>query len=159
MQKAKSINKEKGQSLFEIVMAIAISGLIMVAIVSLVSNSISGSVYSKNESAASDLAQKTTEWIRAQRDDSIQTFLGKVNPVLGGSPSYCFIDLDWSHPAGCSISGDEVTGTIFTRQGNFTVGTASGKTIIETKITVSWTDSRGGHSVVNFSDFSDWRER
>lgn len=151
--------KESGQSLFEVVVAVAISALIIVAIVSLVTNSIRSAVYSKNQSNANDLAQKTIEWLRGQRDQDIQGFFNKVDPSIGGSPVYCFKSLDWTDPTAC-LDGDVVSGnTLFTRQGDFRLTIDSGKTVAETEISVSWTDSQGEHKVVNTTNFTDWRQR
>lgn len=157
------MNKEfriKGQSLFEIVVAIAISALIIVAIVSLVTNSVRNAIYSKNESAASDLAQKTIEWLRGERDQNTQAFLGHVDPTLGGSTIYCFKALSWTEASHC-LTDETVQDTIFIREGAFTVtdDPVTLKTIIEAEIDVTWTDSQGDHKVINTTNFTDWRQR
>lgn len=155
---------ENGQSLFELVVAIAISALVIVAIVSLVTNSIRSAVFAKNQSTASDLADKTIEWLRGQRDQDIQGFLNYVDPTLGGSPVYCFKDLNlnWNYGVLCnSDGGDAIEGTLFTRQATFRVydDPVKAKTIIEAEIDVSWKDSQGEHKVVNTTNFTDWRQR
>jgi Tfp pilus assembly protein PilW len=55
-------NYERGQSMFELVVAIAISALVIVTIVSLTTISIRNSNFSKNKSLASTYAQQATEY-------------------------------------------------------------------------------------------------
>ena len=61
-------NLQKGQSLFEAVVALAISALIIVAVVALVASSIRNASFSRNVTLASRYAQQATEWLRGQRD-------------------------------------------------------------------------------------------
>lgn len=155
----------KGQSLFEVVVAIGISALIITAIVALVTNSISNSTYSRNQSAADDYAQQLLEWLRGERDNNIQTFLNNIDPNLlkGGSSVYCFEALNWTEPTKkvpCTAGQDEIPGTIFLREANFTnVSQSPNKTVFNAEITVTWTDSHGEHKVTDSTDFSDWRQR
>lgn len=149
----------KGQSLFEVVVAIGISALIITAIVALVTNSISNTTYSRNQSAADNSAQQLLEWLRGQRDNNIQGFLNQIDPVLGGSSVYCFKNLDWTMRTQCLANRDEINGR-FLRQAVFTNLTATpGQTVFNVEITVTWTDSRGDHKIINSTNFSDWRQR
>lgn len=158
----------KGQSLFEVVVAIAISALIITAIVALVTNSIRNSTYSKNESLATDSAQQLLEWLRGQRDLDVTTFLSKIDSsVSGGSSTYCFINLDWSKPTFgtkpiCKTGTDEIPGTIFLREATFSqvpLSQTNNKTVFNAEVVVSWTDSQGDHKVVDSTNYSDWRQR
>ena len=65
----------RGQSLFELVLAIGVSALVIVVLVSLVSNALQNSVFSRNQTLASRYAQSATEWLRGQRDNNIATFI------------------------------------------------------------------------------------
>lgn len=147
----------KGQSLFEVVVAIAISALVIIAIVSLASNSIRNAAFSRNKNQAASLAQQLTEWLRIQRDTNIDTFITNVTP----SPkTYCFSDLTWSRARLCGASDFVIGTSLFARQGVFTLTTSpQGKTVIEADITVSWTDSQGYHEVRSATNFTDWRQR
>ncbi len=151
---------EKGQSLFELLLAIGISALIIVVLVSLVNNSLQNAAFSKNESLAGRYAEAATEWLRGQRDNRIDTFMtNSTTPP----PSWCLkdeslTDASWNRHIACG-SSDKITGTIFTRQVDFSVGTVSGKTIVTADIVVKWTDSKGTHKVTSSTKFSDWRQR
>jgi len=144
---------QSGQSMFELVVAIAISAIIIVAIVSLVNNSLRNATFSKNNALAGAEADNAIEWLRAQRDTDINSFMLKVT-----SPNWCFTDLSWSLQRSC-IPGDEIPATPFLREGHFTTDVISGKTVITADITVSWTDAQGIHQVESSTSFTDWRQR
>ncbi|HKB88782.1 MAG TPA: type II secretion system protein [Patescibacteria group bacterium] len=150
---------QRGQSLFELVIAIGISALIIVVLVSLVSNSLQNASFAKNETLAGRLAQEATEWLRGQRDSDINTFTQSVATPF--NVARCFNALVWTAIGGCS--GDTIPGTPFTREITFTskdvVIGGDTKTIVEAEVVVSWTDSKGLHQVTNATDFADWRQR
>lgn len=141
----------KGQSLFEVVVALAISSLVIVALVSLVSNSIRNATFSKNKSLASTYAQEASEWLRGQRDSDINNFITKTL-----TPEWCLNQLNWTKVGVCT---DKIAGTNFVRSGSFDTNVINGKNIVTATITVTWTDSQGTHSIENVTDYSDWRER
>lgn len=143
---------QKGQSLFELVVAIAMSALVIVTIVSLVTNAIRSSTFSKDNALAAAIASDGMEWLRSQRDDNINTFLDNVT-----TPIWCFTTLDWGSPGSC-VATNQID-NLFTREGDFTVSTPSGKTLINATINVYWNDSQGTHTVSNNSIFTDWRQR
>jgi Tfp pilus assembly protein PilW len=149
------IKNEKGQSLFELVVAIAISALVIVAIVSLTVNSIQNSNFSKNKARAATYAQQATEWLRGQRDNYIDTFLANV------VKPYCMPDLSWNHfqaiPSTQNCSA--ISSTPFKRWVTFSTTKPSGKTLVEADVVVTWSDSQGLHQVTNATSFSDWRQR
>lgn len=156
----KSTNLQKGQSLFELVVAIGISALIIVVLVSLTSNALQNAAFAKNETLAGNYAQEATEWLRGQRDSDINTF--ETNVSASFNVARCFNTLDWNGIGPCG-SGATITGTPFVRQitfisKNVVIGGIT-KTIVGAEVTVSWTDSKGLHDVTNATDFSDWRQR
>jgi type II secretory pathway pseudopilin PulG len=159
-QISKSANLQKGQSLFELVVAIGISALVIVVLVSLTSNALQNAAFAKNETLAGNYAQEATEWLRGQRDADINNFI--TNVESSGSGAKCFNTLNWSEIGPCGV-GETITNTSFVRQITFTskdvvIGGVT-KIIIEAEVTVSWTDSKGLHEVTNATDFSDWRQR
>jgi type II secretory pathway pseudopilin PulG len=148
-------NYERGQSMFELVVAIAISALVIVTIVSLTTISIRNSNFSKNKSLASTYAQQATEWLRGQRDIKTEAFIDNVRlaPVL---TKRCLNNLSWTQFP-CA-SGTTIPGTLFQRDVVFDFG-GDTETVIYADVTVSWTDSQGVHQVTSATSFSDWRER
>jgi len=146
-------NWEGGQSLFEVVVSLAISALVIVVLVSLVSNAVRNASYSKNNSLAAFYGQQATEWLRGQRDSNIAEF--ETNVL---TPSWCLTDLQWTLSRACSLV-DVIANTLFTRQVNFSISTVNGKSIVQADVIVSWEDSQGTHEVVNSTNYADWRQR
>ena len=148
------LNTQKGQSLFEITLALAISTLIIVAIVALTSNAIRNTTFSKNKSLATHYSQEATEWLRGQRDADFPTFETKAL-----TPLYCMPSLSWvTASIGACASGQEIPDTIFRREISFSTSLVNGKTLIQAGVNVYWTDSQGLHEVRSVTNFSDWRE-
>lgn len=149
-------NRNNGQSLFELIMSIGVSALIIVAVVALVNNAIQNAAFSKNETQASKYAQAATEWLRGQRDNRIDTF------IANSASSWCLTDpqlndTSWDQGSAC-LNTDFILDTIFVRQVDFTTTTESGKKIIKAVVTVNWKDSKGTHTVNSATNFTDWRE-
>ncbi|MEK7550712.1 MAG: hypothetical protein AAB535_02925 [Patescibacteria group bacterium] len=140
----------KGQSLFEVVIALGISAVIITALVALVASSIRNTTFSKDKTVAGSLAQEAVEWLRNQRDQSITTFRTNAQGTR------CLKILGWS---GACQSGDEIIGTKFMREAVFTTSQISGKTVIVATVKVYWSDSQGSREVRSVTNFTDWRER
>jgi type II secretory pathway pseudopilin PulG len=160
----------KGQSLFELVLAIGVSAIIIVVLVSLVNNAVQAAAFSKNQTLAARYAESATEWLRAQRDTNISTFLTNTStaPVSWCLKDTPLIDTSWNEHTACATN-DVVSGTIFTRQVDFTVSTipiptppaaaVKNQTIVLATVSVSWSDAKGTHKITNATQFSDWRQR
>lgn len=145
--------REKGQSLFEVVVALAISAVIIIALVSLVSNSVRNAVFSRNSTQAALMAQEAIEWLRGERDNDTAAFL--VNVQI---PTYCLMNLNWNQSGSCGTN-DFIAGTSFIREVAFSLSTISGKTLVQADVTISWRDTQGIHEVKNSTNFTDWRQR
>lgn len=145
----------KGQSMFEVVIAIFIISMVIVGIVSLSTFSLSNSIFARNKNLAGKYSQEVIEWLRSEREKDASLFVEKL-----AMPIYCMSDttLNWLNTGVCS--GEEViTNTIFTRHLIFTVSLIDLKTIIEATAITSWTDSRGYHEAKSTTNFSDIREK
>lgn len=153
----------KGQSLFELLLAIGVSAIVIVVLVALVNNALQAAAYSRNQTLAGRHAESATEWLRTQRDTRIDTFLTNA-----GTPpsSWCLKDVSlsdssWNQHSACS-STDYITGTPFVRQVDFSVdsnGGGIGKTVVTATVEVMWSDSKGDHTVNSSTQFTDWRQR
>ena len=147
-----------GQSLFEVVVAIAISAIIIVALVALAANSIRNATFARNKTQAGRYAEEATEWLRGQRDMDISTF--KSNSLV---PVWCLSFLfatpsDWSAQSqGDCSQGEEIPGTKFFRELEFPDD--GNPDVIQVDVVVFWTDSQGTHEVRSATNLSDWRQR
>jgi type II secretory pathway pseudopilin PulG len=139
-----------GQSLFEVVVAIAIIMVIMVSIVVLATSSIRNTSYSNNKTLAAKYSQEAMEWLRGVRDNNWETLA--ENALVG---TWCLKNLAWDKNIACA-SDDFITGTRLIRELYFTVISA---TDIEAKIKISWQDAQGLHEVNSVTNFTDWRQQ
>lgn len=155
-----------GQSLFEVIFALGIASIVLVAIVALSSSSVRNSTYSKNSIEATQLAQQATEWLRGQRDKCWDTqttpsCTGFVTRSNASGITWCIPDLTtWPASSGPCTASQQVTGTIFTRSVVLTSRDLDGNTVtdaVDADVIVSWTDPQGTHDSKNHARFTDWR--
>jgi len=149
------MKNESGQSLFEIILALAITTLIIVAIVALTATSIRNTTFSKNKTLASRYSQEAMEWLRGERDTDFSAFKTRAFT----STLYCLPSLSWSPEIiGACTSGQEIANTPFRREISFSTTSIACGDLIEAGVKVYWTDSQGIHEVRSVTCFSDWRE-
>lgn len=150
---------ERGQSLFEVVVAIGLSALILTGVASLAAGSVRNSSFSRNNAQATKFAQDQIEWLRGRRDAGWNAFTPSLNSGCSGT---------FSLGGNCPI-----TGTMFTRTATFTcsffnagtggtsiVGCGSGGdsiNIVDVAVAVNWSDAQGTHSVRSNTRFTNWR--
>lgn len=150
----KKRNNKSGQSLFEVVIALGVSALIIIALVSLVSSSIRNATFSRNNSLATAYAQEATEWLRGERDNDIVTFMTKAE-----TPTWCMKSLSLTQSGSC-FENDFISQTLFKREVAFEcliAGTPCA--LVQANVRVFWEDSQGVHAVTSSTSFSDWRQR
>lgn len=157
---------EKGQTLFEVVLAIGMMAAILIGIVSLAALAVRNSTFSKNKTLATRYAQEMVEWLRSERDNNYDIFAAKS--ALDPGLTYCFDEIGATWPpmnySGCG-SGDEdkIAGTSLFREVNLTTSESlpvTGEPIqITATVKVYWTDGRVDHEVRSVTYLTDWRER
>ncbi|MDP1709994.1 MAG: hypothetical protein Q8L28_00025 [bacterium] len=145
---------EKGQSLFEVVVALAISTLVIIAVVSLAALSIRNTDFSKNKVLASKYAQEATEWLRGQRDADFEIFYADTL-----TNTWCLRALSFTQAGVCG-SSSKIGDSAFYREVGFINGlTPNGETLVEARVRVYWNDAQGSHEVINSTAYTDWRQR
>ncbi|KKP48055.1 MAG: hypothetical protein UR39_C0002G0158 [Candidatus Woesebacteria bacterium GW2011_GWA1_33_30] len=150
-----SIKNCKGQSLFEVILALFIISMIIVAVVILSTKSISNSLSSRNKTLASKYTQELVEWLRKQKEIDYGAF---KNHIIS-SNIYCYKDvLDWSNSGACT-SGETIGTTIFRREAQFLTETVAGKSLITANVVTFWDDSRGIHEAKTVTYFTDTRDQ
>lgn len=148
----------RGQSLFEVILAIAVLTLVLVGIVSLATISVRNSTFSRNKTLGSKYAQEASEWLREERDKDRDAFINRAGAV--DVPTYYCLNADplaWN--SGECPSGEFILNTPFVRNLILTKTMKSLKTVIEAKVIVLWQDAQGDHEARSFTYFSDWREK
>lgn len=122
--------KKNGQTLLEIVVAVAIILLVLVALVSAVVSANRNAQFAKNQALATQYAHEGLEKARETRDK------------------------DWKAFSQRSGTETEILG-IFTRQMTYT--SLEGGKKMEIKVTVSWTDGAGPHKSELRTSLGEWK--
>lgn len=102
------------QIIIELVIALAVAMVAIVALVQNTTKSVSNSTYSKSQTTADQLAVEAIEWLRSEKNKSWPDFSEK-------NGTYCLNTLDWNTNVPCSTgefkrdlvkTGDSVTVTV-----------------------------------------------
>jgi hypothetical protein len=148
-----SKKSNSGQSLFEVVFALAVAGIVMIGIVSLAASSVRNSSYSRNNALATRYVQETSEWLRGQRDGSDWTSFSGYADASG--VTYCLQSLGSSLPSVSSCGDtDYITGTIFIRELKLTLLSAD---TVDVEISVEWNDAQGLHTTRSLTQLTNWQ--
>jgi len=131
-----------GQSLIELLVALTLIMLVVVAVVGLAAVSIKTSYFAKRETAAKRYAEEAMEWLREQKKSNWTDFL-----FAKSGNTYCFnsspID-GWSSNCGATLDG------IYKRE--VTLSRSSDNVTVT--VVVSWSDSSGTHETKLVSVFT-----
>lgn len=147
------VSAVRGQSLFEVIVALTVVSFIMVGLIQVATLSIRNSTFSKSKSQANGYASQLTEWLRGERDTSWITFESR-----GATETWCFnsLSLGWTNKGVCQTN-EVIPGTIFRRQATLTCyqagavvlcdGVGVNTDTVNVDIKIIWTDGQGDHSV------------
>lgn len=136
-----------GQSLVEVMVAVAILALVLTALVLGTTVAMRNANFSKNQAQATKYSQEAMEWLRSQRDQGWDAFSSHIGP-------FCLNSLTWTGTAGfCSSSNYSLDG-MFKRQ----VVLFNLVDKVQTKVTVSWQGTSGKiHQSKLTSYFTKWQ--
>ena len=131
-----------GQSLIELLVALTLIMLVVVAVVGLAAVSIKTSYFAKRETTAKRYAEEAMEWLREQKKSNWTDFL-----FAKSGNTYCFnsspID-GWSSNCDATLDG------IYKRE----VTLSSSSDNVTVTVVVSWSDSSGTHETKLVSVFT-----
>jgi Tfp pilus assembly protein PilV len=141
----------KGQSLYEVLLAVAVATLILIAVVSLATVSIRNTSYSRNQTLAARYAQEAVEWLREERDTDWIAFESRAGGVL-----WCLNSTppDWGASGGCVNT--TIANTPFGRE--VLLEDTADPEVVQATVTISWEDARGTHVTRTVTRFSNWRK-
>jgi len=132
-----------GQSLFEVIVALALVTLIITAVVTLATSSIRNADFSRDNALATKYAQEAVEWMRQERDVSWSTFrTATLSKTQLGT-------LSWS------AGTDVIPGTKFKRTMKFD---HDGDDSVTADVIVKWEDGNGVHEVKSRTILTNWQE-
>lgn len=139
-------NNSKGQTLIELVVVLAVVGMIVTGVVSIAAVSVRNARFSKDQATASRYTQEAMEWIRQERDTSWSDFYSRRDRT------YCMPTLSWSQTSGCN-SSQVISNTAFTRTSMLTPLDVNS---IQVDVNVSWEDARGSHQSRMSTVLTSW---
>lgn len=146
--------RERGQSLFEVVLALAVVSLVLIVLVAMASVSIRNASFARNKTLANRHTQKAIEWLRSERDAGWSAFYGRS--LLSGQV-WC-INADppaWPGQVfGLCSSDDTIGDSIFTRK--VTLLTIDTDTI-QAEVDTFWIDGGGEHHAKSSTVFTNWK--
>jgi len=144
---------EKGQSLFEIIFALGLITLILIAVVSLAGLSIKNSSFSQLQTTATRYMETTMEWLREQKEldwDNFYTFA--LNASISNS-KWCFNELSWENATLGECSGFIIDTNI---KREITFVTNLNPAEVQVIVNVNWLDSNGYHEVSSTSELTNY---
>lgn len=128
---------KKGQSLFEIVIAISLIALVATTIVSLTTITLKNNIHSRNKSFAQQKTQEAYEWLRSEKNASWSTFYGYASLTPG--TTYCLEETMIFNTGSCNVSEVLISnGVAFTRE---TILIKENTNSVNIVITVEWDES------------------
>lgn len=139
----------KGQSMFELLVAVFVVGITLVALVSLTSKAVGNTTFSRERTQATRYTQEAVEWLRAERDQDWGAFRDRAT---ASGRNYCLQTLSWS--SGCS----PINGTALTRGVTLIYNSANPNTV-EARVVTAWSDSAGVHESRVTTYFTNWRTK
>lgn len=124
--------RESGQTLVEMVFALGVAVLVIVALVAATTVAVRNAQFAKSESLASKYGQEGMEKVRAYRDqNSWETFRdGCGGYSLGSVPD------PFTRTKACKVEAQDK---------------------LKVTVTVSWSDAKGIHSSKQISYFTNWQ--
>lgn len=122
--------KESGQSLIEVLAALAVVILVVLALVMVVTTSIRNATFAKNQSLATKYAQEAIEKVRAFRDEDPDSFF-----------------------AGSCLSPEDLSGFGFDQTIDCLI---EGEDKVKVTVAVSWTDAKGEHQSALSTYLTKW---
>jgi len=145
----------KGQSLIEVVIAVGITTLLLVALLSAVSISIKNSRVAKNRTIAVELAQEGMELMRTYKDYGWESFFGEVGVGVYNLP------INWVVEDGlsdiCPADGDEFSILNTFRRCVTLTEAGIDDDNVELEVAISWWEGNKLNQVVQSSQLSKWQ--
>lgn len=128
------MRRKNGQSLIEMVVAIAVVVIVILALVAITTTSIRNAAFSRNQALATKYAQGWIEEARGLRDSQPE--------------SSFFVD------GSCNVSD---TAGIFNRGRTCSLAIDGDKKTMTVVVTVSWTDAQGTHKSELTTRLTNWK--
>lgn len=141
--------------MFELMMAVFITAITLVAIISLVGSSVSNSTFSRDRSEAVRYTNEIAEWLRSERDNDWNAF--KNRATSGSGRVYCMQTTTWPTSSGACGASAVVGTTKFVRELTLIYDSAVDPNTVEARVVTTWSDSSGLHESRTSVSLTNWR--
>lgn len=150
MSKLIRFKSQSGQSLIEVLTALAVVLLVIIALIRATTTSMKGSDFAKTQSMATSYGQEAIEWIRAERDKSWDNL---------ADGTYCLKSSPIESWPGQGVCGDDdyLEGTKFKREAILATIITPEVTKVQVDVIVGWQDSSGEHQSQLTTYLTNWR--
>lgn len=145
------MKKQKGQSLFEIVLALGVILLLIGGLVVAATTSIRNTTVSTSQAEATRFAQEVMEWLREEKGKDWGTFFGRAS---SSGTIYCLNSLSWPSSSGSCGSSSFIVNTQYQRKATLTT---DGLDKVRVTVTVSWQEGGRSHTTDVSSVFTNWK--
>jgi hypothetical protein len=146
------MNIKKGQMIIEAMIAFSVSMVALVALLQLSNRSAANSGLANRSAIATAYADEGINWVKQQRKN--MTWDAFLAAAQGGGHSYCLMSPPFSFTlGGCNPTGNEITGTIYTRNLTMTTGIRNSKVFIGANVTITWPEGNRTKTVQRRSEF------
>lgn len=140
--------KNSGQTIVELLVALGIATVVIVALVGASVGSLSNANFAKTQGEATRVSREAMEWLRGQRDQDWNSFASR------SGNTWCLQTLGFPLRAGACSASQVIPGTILIREATLT---STADNTLEALVLVYWADSRGRHEVRLNSRLTRWR--
>lgn len=130
-------NSQRGQSILEILIAVAVTAVLLVSLLSLGTTSVKTSTYSRDLNLATKFSNQVADWLRNQRTEIGWVSFTEILINHGNEFTLCLNDFPNNIsefglivPGNCNYAGGElISGTSFWREAHFNLTTVNDGTI------------------------------
>lgn len=151
MIKISTTRKDSGQFLIELLVALTMSVMIIVAVVGLSTLSVRTSYRARQNTEAKRLAEEVLEWLRSEKKKNWYEFYKKAGSD-DSNIDYCLNNLEWSFVGSCS---SPMTDRVYKREVKLFGFLDGNEQKVQAVVVVSWNDNQGNHNVTAETIFTD----
>ncbi|MBW7955914.1 hypothetical protein H3C66_04235 [Patescibacteria group bacterium] len=140
--------KRLGQTIVEVIIATGVVGLVMTAVVAVVTVSVRNASRAKAKALGTKYTQEGIEYFRAQKNlMGWESFVGAIQEG-GSTPTYCLATLPYTQNGGlenlpnrpCQASEFVDSNDLYQRSANVTLGVLGGQDAVTVTVTTTWED-------------------
>ncbi|RJR15197.1 hypothetical protein C4579_02715 [Candidatus Microgenomates bacterium] len=150
-------NSESGMSLLEVGVSVGVVVLVLIGLISAVTQATAAAQFARNKATATKYAQEAMEWLRGQRESSWTAFYDRANSTTYHMNCDLYVQTTWCNSGG-GVIDDEFD--IFDRQVTLTRSGITGvynDDSVHIQVVVSWPQGSRTEDVILETDLTKWQ--